>query len=691
MNSIVKPFLLLGLILPIFSFAQINPDDITIVRDSFGVPHIYAPTDAGVAYGLAWAHAEDDFPSIFQLITIGKHKQGELLGKEGAKTDFFAQYLKSEERVEQHYTDLPEDYRKLIEGYAAGLSAYAATHPEEVKLNGIFPITGKDLEKTYATVICALSGASIALGAVLEGKNYESAVSVGSNGFAINSKLSADGGVYLVNDPHWLIDGPITFYECHLHSDEGWNISGGVYPGIPMPANAITPDLGWNLPFNFPDLVDVYELEINPTNKKQYKFDDKWLDLEVRKIPLRVKMGFLKLKVKKKAYWTVYGPAIETKDGKIMATRFAANQHIGALNQLYQMGKSTNLTQFKEAVKEGKMPLFNIIYADKDDNLFYIYKALIPKRNPNYEWQKVLPGNTSETLWDEFLSFDELPQVTNPECGYIYNMNSSSYYSTCADESPKQGPYHKTGGIYIDPENDRSVRFRELVEGKSKITYDEFKAFKYDLDYPINSDGAFDFTLQSMQKLDEKKYPEIADALAHLRTCKLDGRMENTHTALYLMALGHLFEEVDANKRTFIMNGFPYDEKLFVDAVKHARKILLKKHGRLDVPLNEVQFLVRGNKKVAIPGLPQNLNSVEGTPTKDGLIQVYRNSSFLQFANYNGDSLNVESVHTYGNSKRPESKHYDDQMEMHANFQTKQVVFDKDFLIQNAERIYHPQ
>ncbi len=687
-------FCLLILLLGICAFnlsAQLNPENITIVRDSFGVPHIYAPTDAEVAYGLAWAHSEDDFPSIFQLMLIGKHRQGELLGADGAKTDFFAQYLKAEERVDKNYDKLPASYRKLIEGYAAGVNAYAAAHPKEVKVKGVFPLTGKDLEKTYSIVICALTGAPMAIGAVLEGKNYESAVSVGSNGFAANSKFTADGRTYLVNDPHWLIDGPITFYECHLHSDEGWNISGGVYPGIPMPANALTPNLGWNLPFNFPDLIDIYELEINPENKHQYKFDDKWLDLEVRKIPLKVKMGFLKLKVKKKAYWTVYGPAIETNDGKIMATRFAANQEIGALNQLYEMGKSKNLSEFKQAVKNGKMPLFNIVYADKEDNIFYIYKALIPKRNPDYNWQKALPGNTSKTLWTEFLAYEDLPQVTNPESGYIYNMNSSPYFCTGENECPEHGPYHKTGGIYIDPENDRSVRFRELVGGIDKIDYPTFKSLKYDIEYPEKSDGAFDFTLQKMQQLDKKKYPKIADALAHLKACKLDGHLENKHTALYLFALGYLFEKVDANKRTFIMNGFPYDEELFADAVAHAKKVMLKHHGRLDVPLSKVQFLVRGDKKVAIPGLPQNLNSVEGEATKDGLIKVYRNSSFLQFAKYSKDGIEAESIHTYGNSKRHDSQHYDDQMEMHSEFKTKKVIFDKEQVLKKAESIYHPQ
>lgn len=672
--------------------AQINPENITIARDSFGVPHIYAPTDPEVAYGLAWAHSEDDFPSIFQLMLIGKHRQGELMGADGAKTDFFAQYLKAEERVDKHYDELPEAYRKLIEGYAAGLNAYAFAHPEEVKVKDVFPLTGRDLEKTYSVVICALTGAPMAMAAVLEGKNYESAVSVGSNGFAFNSKYSKDGNTYLVNDPHWLIDGPITFYECHLQSDEGWNVSGGVYPGIPMPANAITPNLGWNLPFNFPDLVDIYELEINPENKHQYKFDGEWLDMEVRKIPLKVKMGFLKLKVKKKAYWTVYGPAIETNAGKIMATRFAANQEIGALNQLYQMGKSNNLTEFKSAVKAGKMPLFNIIYADKDDNIFYVYKALIPKRNPDFDWQKTLPGNTSKTLWTEFLSYDELPQVTNPECGYVYNMNSSPYHSTAESECPQPGPYHKTGGIYIDPENDRSTRFRELIAWMDKMDYEQFKRIKYDIDYPEKSDGAFDFTLQKMCGLDNQKYPKIVDALEHLRACKLDGRLENKHTALYLMALGYLFKEVDANKRTFILNGFPYDEELFVKAVSHAKKVMMKHYDRFDVPLGEVQFLMRGDKKVAIPGLPQNLNSVEGELTKDGLIRVNRNSSFLQFANYSKDGLQkAESIHTYGNSKRPDSPHYDDQMEMHSKFQTKKVTFNKDEIMQGAERIYHPK
>ncbi|NQZ79092.1 MAG: penicillin acylase family protein, partial [Ekhidna sp.] len=432
-----------------------DPSKIEIIRDQWGVPHIYSPTDAGVAYGLAWAHSEDDFNTI-QLTMLGaKQMLGKHLGKTGATVDYVVGLLRCEEIVRANIEKVTPEFMAIVKGYANGLNAYARHHPEEVHLKKAFPVNEIDIFKAYVLQLAVMDGADKTISDLFENKTPSISSQIkGSNAIAISKNRTADEYSYLAINSHQPLEGSAAWYEAHLVSDEGWNMLGGLFPGGPVVFHGTNENLGWAHTVNYPDKVDVFQLEINPDNKNQYWIDDEWLSLESEKIKLRVKtpLGF-SIPIKKKAYYSIYGPVVKNASGSF-AFHMSVFDEIRAIEQWYEMNKSTNFEEFKEALKDIRIPSFNIVYADKESNIFYISNGLLPKRDPAYNWASTLPGNTSKTTRNGYHSFADLPQITNPTSGYLFNMNNSPFNATSAKENLKFSSYDPTMG-FVERENNR--------------------------------------------------------------------------------------------------------------------------------------------------------------------------------------------------------------------------------------------
>ena len=356
------------LFLSISAFAQINPEKINILRDKWGVPHIFAKTDPEVAYGLAYAHAEDDFKTIQLTLLAGKGMLGRLKGKEGASVDYVVELLHCREIVKEKYeTDLSEDFKALIEGYVQGLNAYAKNHPKEVLVKKSFPVNTEDYMTTVTLSLSVISGVDGVLGDIFKGKikTLESFKAAGSNAFAISGSKTTDGMPYLNINSHQPLEGPVAWYEAHLCSEQGLNIIGGLFPGSPVVLHGVNENLGWAHTVNYPDRIDVYQLEINPANKNQYKFDNNWESLDQKKVKLKVKIGPIVIPVKKKALWSKYGATVQTEKGTF-AIRYGANQDIRGMEQWYRMDKARNYSEFYKAMEMVAIPMFNTIYADRN-------------------------------------------------------------------------------------------------------------------------------------------------------------------------------------------------------------------------------------------------------------------------------------------------------------------------------------
>ena len=336
-----------------FSFAQINPQDVTIARDSFGVPHIFGKTDADAAYGLAWAHSEDDFKNIQYNVLSGKNMLGRVLGKEGVLFDFGLQFLNIDSTVEANYEkDISLEYKKVLLGYVQGLNDYAKAHPEEILYKKAFPVTELDLLKGSVLQTSLMAGVGLSLKSIKENRIHEfyAINEVGSNAMAIAPNKTEDGKTWLAINSHQPLEGRFAWYEAHIQSEEGWDIIGGLFPGGTTIFVGTNKYLGWAHTVNYHSFGDVYKMEINPKNKKQYKYDGEWRNFGKRIVKLKVKVAGIRIGVKKKVLLTEYGPTYKNKEG-LYAIRFPSYNDIRATDQWFQMNKATNFNEFEAAVK----------------------------------------------------------------------------------------------------------------------------------------------------------------------------------------------------------------------------------------------------------------------------------------------------------------------------------------------------
>ena len=683
MNRICYLFLLLSSTV----FAQINPSDVEIVRDAYGVPHIYGKTDADVAYGLAWAHAEDDFKTIQQGYLAGNAQLSKLLGKAGAGADFITQFIGAKDIVEKDYeAKISPAYKKIAEAYAQGFNKYAATHPEEVLYPGLFPITPKKM-LAYAQLQLFVSSK----GDYWVSKILSNAVDYhpdqepmkGSNTFAFNSAKTTDGNTYLAINTHQPLDGPVSWYEAHLCSEEGTNILGALFAGTPSILIGVNEHLGWTHTVNQPDKTDVFALQMHPKKKNHYIVDGEVLPLEEHKADLTVKLFGLPINIKKKFYSSIYGPTLKNKTG-YYAVRTPATKEIRALEQWWRMNKATSFSAFYDILKMKALPGYNIGYADKNDTIFYISNGLIPKRAEGYDWANVVPGNTRKTLWEETYDTEELPQVIQPPSGYFYNANHSPFLSS-ADEDNPDGDLFSLDMGFERYDNNRSTRLKALIEAEEKLSYEDFKRIKYDHTLPTPMVFSW-MDINHLFALEAEKYPDIASLIHRLQNWDRKAEATSLGAGTFLVLYHQLYPFYNQLPEPKII-----PPSILVKALRNAKAYMLKHFDGLDVPLGDYQKLVRGKKELPIFGLPDAITAMSSVPHKDGKVKVVAGESYIELVKFTPEGPEIESVISYGSSDHPDSPHYGDQMELYAAFKTKKMSLKKEEVYKNAKKIYHPK
>ena len=501
----------------------------------------------------------------------------------------------------------------------------------------------------------------------------------GSNAFAFNSKKTTDGAVYLAINAHQPLEGPAAFYEAHLCSEAGWNILGANFPGAPCILHGCNQNLGWAHTVNAPDKIDIYQLEINPSNPLQYKYDGEWKTLEADKANLKVKFKGFVIGVHKKIYRSIYGPTVITPKGTY-SIRMPAQMDIRGMEEWYRFNKAKNYTEFKQALNMLAIPGYNIVYADRFDTIFYISNARLPIRDPRFNWKATLPGNTSATLWTTLHPVADLPQVLEPASGFVFNTNHAPFHATEGPENPINRDI--TMG-YETYENNRSLRFSELLSNYPVISFDNFKKIKFDRQYPVKL--AFPINSDTLFLLQSKEYPEIADLINNLVTWDKKGNAESIGAGTFLKC----YEKISAVNSTYRKAG-PLTKDQCVALLTDIKAEMLKDFGRTNLQLGEIQKIVRGDKELPLPGLPDVLAAMYSNPYKNGMVKGYSGDAYIELVRFTKDGPIIESVNAYGASAHKDSPHYTDQMEMYIHQQTKPMTLDKTTIYQHAEKIYHP-
>ena len=680
----MKKFLLYLLLVNFTASAQISPSNITIARDSFGIPHVFAKTDPEVAYGIAWAHAEDDFETLQLVVLSGKAKLGTGIGKKGAEGDYVINLLRIRKTVDEQWNTLSPDFLALIKGYVAGLNAYAKAHPSAIKYKQAFPFDEKEYMTAVVFSIGLFCGIDQALPQILGGKveTIPGFNPQGSNAFAMNSVKTTTGESFLAINAHQPQEGPVAFYEAHLQSEQGWNMLGGLFPGGCLIFHGTNENLGWAHTVNYQDKIDVFQLEMNPANKNQYKFDGQWMNLEQDKAKLKVKG--IPITIGKKIYWSKYGATLKTDKG-VFALRVPATMDIKALEEWYRMNKAKNFTEFYKAVSMTSLPMFNIMYADRYDTIFYISNGKMPRRNPDtkYNWKSTVPGNTSATLWTEFKPISELPQYINPSSGYLFNTNHSPFLATDTRNNLDRKKFDITDG-YETYHNNRSQRVTELINS-NKVDYTTFKKIKFDLQLP--NELKYTYGIDSMLNLSVNDYPVLKDVITNFQGWDRKAVTTSKGAAIFLLVYDYVAKKLGGTPARQLTKSES------VETYQYVYDYMMQHFGKTDLVLGDIQKLVRGDDVRPAWGLPDVLAATYTAPYKDGMRKVNSGDAYICFVRYpkDGSLPIIESVNTFGASMHPDSPHYKDQMTMFQNQQTKPMTLDKQQVLKNAKSVYHPQ
>jgi acyl-homoserine-lactone acylase len=651
--------------------------NVHIVRDNFGVPHVFGHSDADVGFGIGFAHSEDDFATIQDVALATRGQLAASEGVDAATTDYLVHLFRVWETINARYeTDLPADVRRVVEAYADGVNYYAALHPDQVK-PGLLPLTGKDIVAGFVFKTPFFYGLDDTLRKLTA--PVPAKLPSGSNGMAVGPSRSADGATRLLVNSHQPYVGPVSWYEAVLQSDEGWHVAGGFFPGTPFMLHGHNEHLGWANTVNDPDLADVYRLVINPANENQYRLDGKWRDFEKSDAAIRVKLfGPLIWTVHRDVLYSAHGPVLKTDHG-VFAIRYAGMNEVRQVLQYYRLNKARNRDEWLAAMRLQALPSINYVYADEKGTIGYVYNGEFPLRRDGVDWKGILPGDRSDLIWHGYVPFDKIPQLWNPKSGFVFNSNNTPFQATAPEDDLKPSQFPAWMGIQTNMTN-RAWRALETFGADPKIDAAHFRQYKFDLGYSVHADIAKE--IAEVTAIDPGNDADLKQAQAILRAWDRRTDIHNRGTALaVLMGVRVAPEDEDGPRK---------EQPL--PALREAMAVLKTHFGRLDPEWGQVNRFRRGTLDLPIDGGPDVYRAVYGKPQDDGTLTAVDGDTFIMFVTWDKDGkLSSQSIHQFGSATlNKNSKHYADQSPLFVAMKTKPVLFTWDQLKGHIEADYRP-
>lgn len=652
--------------------------DVEIHRDDFGIPHVYGRTDADVAFGLAWAHCEDDFFTLQETLLMARGQLASMQGRQGATTDYLVALLGAREQVAQRYdTDIPADVRAVVEAYAEGINAWAARHPDELRAP-FAPVTGRDIVAGFVLTSPLFFGLDRQLGRLFRDDAAARPEPMGSNAFAVAPRRSDDSATRLIANSHQPFSGPLAWYEARLHSDEGWDASGALFPGSPFVLIGHNADIAWANTVNRPDLLDIYRLEIDPEDPDRYRLDGEWRELVRDEVRIRVKLwGPIHWTVTRETLRSAHGPVLRLEHGTY-AFRYAGMGDIRQAVEYFRINQARSYDEFRAALQMQAIASTNFVYADRSGRIGYFYNARFPQRIDGVDWSGILPGDRADLIWDSYAPFDAVPQIVDPPSGFVFNSNNQPFVATGSGDNLERADFPATFGIETRMTN-RAWRAFTLLDADPQISRDELLACKYDDTYDERSD-----LMQAVQTVlaATADDDDLRAAQAALR--QWDGRADRDNR---FAAIPVVIDREQIRARIALQP--PPDPVLVArDTAAH----LVGRFGRVDVPLGEFQRLVRGDVDLPLDGGPDTLRAIRGEYGDDGRIVADAGDTYILLVEWDRDGrLSSQAIHQFGAAtSRPASPHYDDQAPLFATKTMRPVRFGAADLAAHTTRRYRP-
>lgn len=644
--------------------------EVRIVRDGYGVPSIYGTRDADIAFGVAYANAEDDFPTIQEILATSRARAGALMGRSGAPLDYAMHLLRVRETVEARARrDLDAPTWALLEGYAAGLNAYAADHPGELTgvVRDLLPVVPEDIVAGFVLRSPFFYGFDQVLARLLGGRPIPGTWDdKGSNAFAVAPARSGDGVTRLLSNSHQPWTGPVAWYELRVHSREGLHFAGATFPGSPIPFLGHNATLGWTNTVNKPDLVDVYRLRLDPRDPARYWFDGRWHVLERRRVWLKVRMGPLLLPVPRTIEHSVHGPVVRNDSG-VFALRYAGQGDVRQVMQYYRLAKARTWDEWRAAMRLQAVPATNFVYADATGRIAYVYNGLFPRRAPGAERERIRRGDTSAVVWTGVVPFDSVPQVVDPPSGYLFNANNHPFFATAAADNLSPDAVPAWMGVERTAMTNRALRAFALLDTVPRIGRDALLRAKFDVRYQLDR-GWPARAIAAIRAADTTRGGAVAEARRLLLAWNGEVRRGEPAAALGALVMWEWVRPWLAREAD------PPADSVLADAAAW----LLATHGSLTPPLDRVLAVARGGTSAPLDGGTDLLRAFYGPRGRDGRVRGAGGDSFVMLVEWGPDGVvRSESMQPFGAAiGRPASPHYADQVAPFAAGRWKPVPWD---------------
>jgi acyl-homoserine-lactone acylase len=693
-------------------------EGVSIIRDDWGIPHIFAKTDADVVFGLMYAQAEDDFNRVETNFINSQGRLAEAEGEKEIYRDLRMKLFIDAVDLQANYKDSPPWLRALMDAWADGLNFYLATHPDvkprvitkfepwmalsfsEGSIGGdIERVNISQLEAFYGPAKPVTTTASIDYLAPPEEPT-------GSNGIAIAGMNTASGKAQLLINPH------TSFFfreEAHMVSEEGLNAYGALTWGQFFIYQGFNDKAGWMHTSSSVDNIDEYLETVTKKADGSYTYtvgnDDRPLVAKKIVVPYKTPGG---MQQREFTTWRTHrGPIVRQADGKWVSVRLM-EEPMKALIQSYSRTKARNIAEYKKVMELHTNSSNNTLYADADGNIAYFHSNFIPKRDPKFDFTRPVEGSDPATEWNGVLSFDESPNVVNPPNGWVYNTNNYPFSAAGPGRSPKQTDYP----AYVDSgsENPRGIHAVQVLEGKKGFTLDSLIAAAYDSHLPeMAAQIPLLLKAHAAAAASNPLKAKTAEAIALLKDWDYRWAVNSVPTSVAIFYGDDLWTRVTPEARKAGISTYEFmrtrataEQRL--ESLAAAIDRLQADFGKWQTPWGDINRFQRNDGRIvqefddSKPSTPVMFTSARWGSLASFGARPYPNTkkwygtsgnSFVAVVEF-GDRVSAKAVTAGGLNSVPGSKHFNDQAERYATGNLRDVYFYREQLKGHTEREYKP-
>ena len=685
---------------------------VEIIRTDYGVPHIQGDNLKAMAFGMAWCQMEDYGARVAESLVAARGIASKVFANsELIESDFWRK--RSYNRAVETYHQLHQDTRDVLEGFAAGVTAYMKSHPDEFVEWPVLVFTGHDVSalttgspnrsliQQFKRNLRQMEQDSGAPGA---GVSEE-----GSNSWAFAPSRTTTGNAILLRNPHLSWDAG--YYEAHLMVPGVIDFYGDIRIGGAFAIiGGFNRRLGWSTTNNVPDLDEIYELTLDQNRPDHFLFDG--ASIAIRRVPVKIeyidKKGRLTFEVREHLE-TPIGPVFHRTGSSIFVMRSSNDGDYRRGEQYLRMMQATNLEEWKTAMRMQAIGSSNYTYADADGNILYVWNAKLPELP--HETQEIEPvqAKRSSEIWTHLVPWDQLPQVLNPEGGYVQNSNDPPYYTNL--------------NVYLDPAEyqmhlpEPRLRLRtqlslQLIHTEDKLSLEDVVALKHNMKMLL-ADRVKNGLVSAVRSSEPSA--EVIEAVQLIEEWDNTVSAESKGSVLfeawwqeYRRALKEIVASDEslpsppgdddyflnpwsAEEPTKTPHGLAYPE-LAVEVFPRAMELVRSNWGGWDVAWGEVHRVRRGDVDVPVGGGSGGLGCfrVLSFRTADDGKRVARSGDGWVLVVEFSDPPRAYSILAYGQSSREDSPHFDDQAEMFARNEMKRVAFTPQEIREHSIRRYSP-